>query len=50
MSLLVSIMDLTKKQSVSVINNLDMNDVKVLNNNTRQYENLNDYIEKNINE
>jgi hypothetical protein len=43
-------LDLTKKQSVSVINNLDMNDVKVLNNNTRQYENLNDYIEKNINE
>ena len=43
-------LDLTKKKSVSVINNLDMNDVKVLNNNTRQYENLNDYIEKNINE
>lgn len=42
-------LDLTKQKAVSVIENLDMNATKVLNNNTRQYENLNNYVEKNIN-
>lgn len=42
-------LDLNKQKAVSVIENLDMNAIKVLNNNTRQYENLNNYIEKNIN-